>query len=363
VASHPDVLKTVKPGVTKAVLNADVTPTGAFQTNRDMDLNPDGLKALIVEALGGGEAFMLPATRLAIALTGDSIATNFLMVGYAAQKGLLPIPLVAIEEAIRLNGANAVGNLRTLALGRLAAHAPESFGSADPAAEAAARLATLEDVIESRTRLLTDYQDGDYARRYLDFVRRTQARVAARSVEGAEEFVRTVAVTLGRLMAYKDEYEVARLHTDPAFRQALRAQFQGDYRLTFHLAPPLLSRPDPRTGRPAKLDFGGWIIAVFGLLRRLKGLRGTPFDIFGYSHERREERALVDEYRALIGDVADRIDSRNLQAAIAVARAAGEVRGYGPVKQASLAAYRATLPGLVAGLEPAARLVRVSALA
>jgi indolepyruvate ferredoxin oxidoreductase len=276
------------------------------------------------------------------------------MVGYAAQKGLLPVPLASIEEAIRLNGANALGNLRTLALGRMVAHAPESFADADPETEVSARLATLEGVIDSRMQLLTDYQDGHYARLYLDFVREIEAKMTGRGVQGAGAFVRAVALTLGRLMAYKDEYEVARLQTDPVFRKALASQFEGKYRLTFHLAPPLLSRPDRRTGRPAKWAFGGWIMPAFALLRRLKCLRGTVFDIFGYSRERRDERALVDEYRILIREIVDQIDGRNLDAAIAVARAAGEVRGYGPVKQANLATYRDCLPRLLAGLQPAA---------
>jgi len=359
VASHPDVLKTLKPGSATAVLNADVTPTGDFQTNRDLDLGAARLEALIGEALGGGEAFMPRATHLATMLTGDSIATNFLMVGYVLQKGLLPVSLEAIEQAIHLNGANVAGNLRTLALGRLAAFRPAAFGAADPAAETAARLATLEGIIESRGRLLTAYQDGAYAARYRAFVGEIQALVAARRVEADEAFLRAVALTLARLMAYKDEYEVARLHTDPAFRAALAAQFSGDYKLTFNLAPPLLTRADPRTGRPRKMAFRTWIVPLFGVLRRMKGLRGTLFDPFGWSRERRAERALIDEYRALIRQVAGRLDAGNLDAAIVLAAAAGDIRGFGPVKEASLAAWRTQLPGLIAALDTAAAAPRV----
>jgi indolepyruvate ferredoxin oxidoreductase len=357
VASNPDMLKTVKPGVTRAVLNADVTPTGEFQTNRNLDLGADRLEALIREALDGGDMHMLNATRLATMLTGDSIATNFLMVGYALQTGLLPISLVALEEAIRLNGANAEGNLRTLTLGRLAAHAPEAFVKADPEAETLKKLATLEGVLESRVKLLTSYQDAAYAKRYRAFIDEIGVIVADRGLPGGTAFVRSAALSLARLMAYKDEYEVARLQTDSKFRDALAAQFEGNFKLSFHLAPPLLSRTDPATGRPRKMCMGRWVLPLFGVLRRMKGLRGTAFDVFGYTFERRQERSLIEEYRTLILEVAGRLRAFNLDAAIALADAAGDIRGYGPVKEASIAEYRVRLPQLRSAFDSAAAIV------
>jgi indolepyruvate ferredoxin oxidoreductase len=353
VASHPDVLKTVKPGVTSALLNADVTPTGEFQTNRDADMGEHALRAVVAEALGGGAIHDLHATRLATTLTGDSIATNFLMLGYALQKGLLPVSLEALEEAIRLNGSNAAGNLRTLALGRLAAVRPDAFDQADPAADLAQRLATVSGVVESRTALLTDYQNAAYAAEYRSFIEEI-AETAKRCGAGdAEEFVRTAALGLAKVMAYKDEYEVARLHADPRFREALTEQFEGDFRMSYYLAPPLLSRTDPGTGRPRKIRFGSWAGSLFGVLSRFKGLRGTAFDLFGYTAERREERALIGEYRALVCEVASRLTKDNLSAAIQLVGAVMDVRGYGPVKHASLQAYRARLPDLRAAFEAA----------
>jgi len=353
VASHPDVLKTVKAGTARAVINADVAPTGEFQTNRNLDLGADKLEALIRAALGDGTMHMLRATHLATVLTGDSIATNFLMVGFALQKGLLPVSLAALEEAIRLNGANVAGNLSTLALGRLAAHRPDAFDATDPEAETVKHLVTLNGVLESRGKLLTAYQSTRYAAAYRAFVDEIGAVVIQRNVPGATTFTRAVALTLARLMAYKDEYEIARLQTDSKFKDALAAQFTGDYKLRFHLAPPLLARTDPHTGRPRKISFGRWVLPLFALLRAMKILRGTPLDIFGYTHERRQERALISDYRALIRGVAARLTTENLAAATAVADAASDIRGYGPVKAASIAEYRVRLQQLLSDFEGA----------
>jgi indolepyruvate ferredoxin oxidoreductase len=183
VASHPDVLKTVKPGFTCALLNSDVTPTGEFQTNRDVDMGAEDLRTIVAEALGGGVIYDLNATHLATTLTGDSIPSNFLMLGFALQKGLLPVSLEALEHAIRLNGTNSAGNLRTLGLGRLAAVRPDAFDRYDPSAQLAERLATLEGVLESRTALLTDYQNAEYAAGYRAFIAEI-AETAQRSGAG-----------------------------------------------------------------------------------------------------------------------------------------------------------------------------------
>ncbi|MBL0116851.1 MAG: indolepyruvate ferredoxin oxidoreductase family protein [Sphingomonadales bacterium] len=348
VAAYPDVLKTVKPGVTKAVLNRDVSPTGEFQTNRDLDLNPPQLEDIISAALAGGAAYGLNASKLATSLTGDSIATNFLMVGFALQKGLLPVSRGAIEEAIRLNGSNVSGNLRTLGLGRLAAERPEVFEAPEPDAEAIARLDTLQGVLDSRSELLTAYQDVSYAAEYRAFVEETAKVVDATGGPDTAGYVRAVALTLARLMAYKDEYEVARLHTDPRFKESLKTQFEDGFKLAFHLSPPILARTDPKTGRPQKMRFGQWIQKVFLVLGRMKGLRGTAFDPFGYTLERREERALIQEYKDLIRQISPKIKAHNMGQAVALAEAAAQIRGYGPVKQESIARYRVDLPILLA---------------
>jgi indolepyruvate ferredoxin oxidoreductase len=352
VGSGPAVLKTLRPGRSTAILNTDVAPTGEFQSHNDMDLSDAPMRAAIASALEGGALFALPASKLALELTGDSIATNILMLGYAVQRGLLPVSLASIVQAIHLNATAVDSNLRALAVGRVAAHSPEALARALGDLPEAAPLASVEDVLQSRMRLLTSYQDVRYAETYRQFVQNVRHRLEARHVKGTEGYVRQVALTLARLMAYKDEYEVARLYTDPKFMQRLREQFAGDFELTFHLAPPFLPGRDA-SGRPKKRRFGGATLALFKLLASLKGLRGTAFDPFGYSAERRMERRLIGEYRALILRITDEVDSSNLPAAIALAAAAGQIAGYGPVKDAAVQAYEAELPSLLRAFERA----------
>lgn len=345
VGAGPSVLKTVRPGHTVAILNSDVAATGEFQTNKKAALDAEPLRACVIDALNGGTCFDLPASRIATQLTGDSIGTNVLLLGYAAQKGLLPVSLASIEQAIRLNGTFVSGNLRTLALGRLAAHDPEALlreldGSIDQVS-----LVTVEDILASRRRLLTDYQDEGYAQRYVDFVSDVRAQLDTRRVRGGDRFVREVALTLAKLMSYKDEYEVARLYTVPTFKQRLSEQFSGDFKMTFHLAPPMLPGRDA-SGRPQKRAFGEWIMPVFKLLRAAKGLRGTAFDPFGYTAERRMERRLIADYRALIREVVGQLDETSLTAGIELASAAADIGGYGPVKEASFKAYETKLQTL-----------------
>jgi indolepyruvate ferredoxin oxidoreductase len=352
VGASAGVLKTLRPGHSAAVLNSDVAPTGDFQSNKKLNLGEERMRAAIVEAVGNGPCLELPATRLATGLTGDSIATNLLMLGYAAQKGLLPVSTAAILEAIRLNGSFVESNLRTFALGRLAAHTPEQLARELGEQPQAVPLNTVDEVLTSRVRLLTAYQDADYARRYREYVDAIRARVAALHLKDGERFVREVALSLARLMAYKDEYEVARLYSDPAFMQRLRAQFSGEFKLQFHLAPPMLPGHDV-DGRPRKRAFGAWTLRIFQILARLKGLRGTALDPFGYTAERRLERRLIAEYRGLIDSIAGRLDQANLQAGIALAQAAGEIAGYGPVKAASAKASESRLPALLDAFEAA----------
>ncbi len=350
VATGPDVLKTIRPGQTVAIANLDITPTGDFQTRRVFTLSASELAQSMQDGLSGGALHGFHATQLATDMVGDSIATNMLMVGYAAQKGLLPVRIESLEEAIRLNGTFVKSNLRTFALGRVAAHAPEALLRAVEPGPEAPRLDTLDALLGSRVRLLTAYQNADYARRYLDFVQEIEASV--RAIKGHQLFIRAVALNLARLMAYKDEYEVARLHTDAEALRRLQRQFGDDLKLTFHLAPPMLPGRDAG-GRPKKREFGGWILPMLRMLAHLKWLRGTAFDVFGYSAERRMERDLVDEYRALVRTVVARVDQTRLDLAVGVVGAASEIRGYGPVKHAAVRRYRERLVHLFEEFEAA----------
>ena len=360
VGSGAAVLKTLRPGHSVAILNTDVAPTGDFQSNKNIDLGEGRMRAAIVDAIAGAPLYELHASKLATDLTGDSIGTNILMLGYAAQKGLLPVSIDSLQQAIRLNGTFIEGNLRTFALGRLAAHAPEALARELEVKAAIAPLNTVDEVLASRMQLLTAYQDARYAERYRSFVDDVRGRVSSMRLKDGEVFVREVALTLARLMAYKDEYEVARLYADPKFMQRMREQFSGDFKLRFNLAPPMLPGRDS-SGRPKKRSFGAWMLPAFKVLARFKNLRGTALDPFGYFPERRLERRLIEDYRRLITRVVERLGAANLAAGIELARAAGDIGGYGLVKDAAVEKYQARLKTLLETFEKAAMAPRARA--
>ncbi|MDQ3028281.1 MAG: indolepyruvate ferredoxin oxidoreductase family protein, partial [Pseudomonadota bacterium] len=194
---------------------------------------------------------------------------------------------------------------------------------------------SLDEMIGRRGEFLTAYQDSAYAQRYLDFVKRVREAEGAR-VAGSTQLTSVVARYLFKLMAYKDEYEVARLYTDTGFRERVAAQFEGDYKLNLHLAPPLWAKTDPATGEPRKRMFGPWMLGAMGVLSKLKGLRGTAFDVFGYSAERRTERALIDDYRKVVEELLATLDPKRVALAAEIASIPEFIRGYGPVKERHL---------------------------
>ena len=352
VGSSAQALRTVRPGRTAAIINLDVAPSGEFQSHKDMELDGAKLRSAVVAALAGGPIHELHATRLATELTGDSIGSNIFMLGYTAQRGLLPLSIGSLEEAIRLNGSFVTGNLRIFALGRLAAHDLAALERELAPVLPSVALFSVEDVVASRVRLLTGYQSARYAQDFLDFIDNVQQQLRARGSKNSDALVRQIALSLAQLMAYKDEYEVARLHAAPEFLRQLREQFSGNFKLKFHLAPPMLPGR-AHDGRPRKRTFGAWMLPVFKILASLRRLRGTPFDPFGYTAERRMERALVGEYRALVSRLIERVDAGNLNAAVTIAAAARDIAGYGPVKDAAVAAYRERLKALLAAFEAA----------
>jgi len=353
VAASPDALRKLASGRGAIVLNADETPTADVVTDRDAVLpTPRILDTLLSRA--GDRGFLLRATRIAEGLFGNTVAANTLIVGYAWQKGLLPISEEAFAAAIEANGAAVALNKRAFAWGRLAAVDPDAVNAIAGLVEAVSPLAD-EDVaalVARRTTDLTAYQDAAYADRYAVLMRRVASAAAPHGARGAA-LVRAVAANAYKLMAYKDEYEVARLYSEPAFRQTLAAQFSGTKRLSIYLAPPLLSRIDARTGRPAKRKFGPWIFGAMALLAKGRLLRDSWADPFGRSAERRAERALRDDYLAMIDGLLLRLDAGNLDAIAAIAGLPGEVRGYGPVKEQAMAQYRANLQEALARLDDA----------
>ena len=339
-AGGADALAKLGGGRTRAVVNRDVAPTSAFTLDGDAPFDRDSLFAAIQDAAGHNLTELVDATRIATALLGDAIATNLFMVGYAVQRGLVPVSVATLERAIELNGVAVEANKEALGWGRVQAARPEAVSEAleraGMAPEPERRPETLEEIVEDRAALLTAWQDAAYAGRYRELVARAEAADRARG-DPSLDFARAVARCAARLMAYKDEYEVARLYTDPAFMARLKAQFEGDFRLSFHLALPLLRRPDPTTGEPRKRSFGPWTMAAFRVLARMKRLRGGRFDIFARSPDRRLERGLVGWYFALVEDLAEGLAEENYETAIALAGLPGKIRGYGPVKARSVA--------------------------
>jgi indolepyruvate ferredoxin oxidoreductase len=338
VAASPAALGTIEAGTTRGVVNAALTPTAEFVTNPDMDLQDAATREALRQATGGATDFV-DGTAIATALMGDAIATNLFMLGYAFQKGLVPVGLDAILRAIELNGVGVEASKRTFAWGRLAAHdLAQVEAAARPARRAPEKKSeTFEEMVERRVAFLTEYQDIAYADRYRRFLNEVE-RAEHDRARGRTGLAEAVAKNLFKLMAYKDEYEVARLYTDGSFEKKLRAQFEGDFTLEFHLAPPLFAERDPVTGELKKRAYGSkWMMTAFRLLARLKGLRGTKLDVFGRTEERRTERRLIAEYEATVRDLLAGLDGSNQRIAVAIARIPEQIRGFGHVKERNLA--------------------------
>ncbi|GAB4571682.1 MAG: indolepyruvate ferredoxin oxidoreductase family protein [Rhodothalassiaceae bacterium] len=338
VAAGKEAQMTLSPDRSHAVMNSAVSPTADFVRMRDFDFREKSLLARISSMTRADGQHVIDATDIATALMGDAIATNIFLLGYAWQKGLIPLGRAAIEEAIRLNKVAIESNLRTFHWGRAAAHDPASVLSLIAPAEGGIRPSgprNLDQLVARRGEDLVAYGTARLARRYLERIRRIREAEAALGLK-TDALTQAVAVNYYKLLAYKDEYEVARLYTDPEFKAALKAQFEDGGKISVLLSPPLLARRDPLTGRPAKIKFGPWIFGVFAILARLKFLRGTPFDPFGLTAERRKERALIRSYEAHLDEIETHLTRDCHDAAVALARLPEEIRGYGPIKEEAI---------------------------
>ncbi|QAZ39264.1 indolepyruvate ferredoxin oxidoreductase family protein [Methylibium sp. Pch-M] len=347
VAAKKDTLAVMREGRTHVALNTHGAPTAAFVGNPDWQFQGGRCEAVIEQACGGAaQVGKFDADRLATALLGDAIYTNPLMLGYAWQKGWVPLGEAALLRAIELNGVQVERNRAAFAWGRRAAHDLAAVQALTATAQVIAfvKKPALDELLATRVDFLTGYQNAAYAQTYRAFVDTVRAAEAPlQSTRLAE----TVARYLFKLMAYKDEYEVARLHVDPAFHAKIAAQFDGEVKLGYHLAPPGLAKKNAR-GEPVKRRYGPWMLGAFRLLARLKGLRGTALDPFGRTEERRTERALVGEYRACIEELLATLDAPRLALAVEIAAIPEDIRGYGHVKARHLVAARAKWSGLMA---------------
>ncbi|WP_133479632.1 indolepyruvate ferredoxin oxidoreductase family protein [Cognatilysobacter segetis] len=409
-------LSKVRSGRTQVVLNSYEAMPGTFTTRPDMDFPAADIVDAVRRALDGGEPHVVDATQLATALLGDAIATNLFMLGYAWQSGLVPVSFDALMRAVELNGAAIEMNKTAFAWGRLAAIDPQAVAEAAglktnrrTAAEATphalpmlppaqwegheaggpsiprvmpdhddlrhvpshgddnviamplddARLSrSLDEVIARRVKFLTEYQNAAYAKRYADFVAKVRGAEEAKA-PGSTDLTEAVARYAFKLMAYKDEYEVARLYTSGEFERRVREQFEGDFKLRFHLAPPMLSKKDA-AGRGVKKAYGPWVFTAFRLLAKLRGLRGTALDVFGKTHERRMERQLIADYMRTVEGLLGRLDAGNVDLAAQIASIPEHIRGYGHVKEAHLEKAKAREAELLREWDNPLRILQVA---
>lgn len=332
VTSTYEALGKVAHGRTHAVVNDAEVPTSAFILDPDARFPTSAMKAKVSDEVGDSAAFFIDATRIATQLLGDSIAANLFLLGYAWQQGLVPVSAAALEEAIELNAVAVNFNKQAFLWGRRCADQPQRVLALvdELAPPAASRLELVEEIVVDRAARLADYQDAAYAERYRQQVNRVRA--ADPRAEQPGSLSATVARVLHKLMAYKDEYEVARLYSNGEFLRKLAQQFDGDFELRFNLAPPLFSKRDPATGHLIKQEFGPWMLTAFGWLARLRRLRGTRFDIFGYTAERRQERADIDDYLTLLDELLSGLSDENYADAVELASLPARLRGFGHVK-------------------------------
>jgi indolepyruvate ferredoxin oxidoreductase len=349
VSASAEVLARTQYGVTKAAINSGATPTAAFVRDPQWTFPADQTQSDLRNSIGEGCDF-IDANRLALALLGDTLYANPLLLGFAWQRGWLPVSYESLDRAIELNDVAIEKNRLAFEWGRyVAQHGEQAADAFAPRANAPQAIVmqlpeSLDRLIERNVERLTQYQNAGYAARYAEAVERMRAKESALTSGAKPAKLRltpVVARNLAKLMSYKDEYEVARLYADPAYLDKLRAQFEGepgrDYTLSFHLAPPLLAKRDEH-GHLTKQRFGQWTLTMFRVLAKLKPLRGTALDVFGRTEERRSERALIDAYFALIDMFCNTLDDARIDIAMKLANLPDEIRGFGHVKERNMAA-------------------------
>ena len=351
VAVAKDTITLCETGRTRGVINTHLIPIADFILNRDFDFQDRKVSLVLERALHQDSSFF-DFTTPAEALLGDAIATNMMMMGYAYQRGLLPLSAAAIEQAIELNAVAVKMNTQAFRLGRLAAADPARLASMMKGSDDAAPVKvldemSLDEIIAHRGALLTDYQNASLAGRYRALVDKVRA---ASSAEYGEGLTRAVAVSYAKLLAYKDEYEVARLYTDGRFEKQLKEQFEGDFKFSFNLAPPLLAGGKDAMGRPRKRAFGSWMMPVFRVLAKMRGIRGTVFDPFAGGPDRKLERDLIAGYEKDVAVVLEKLSPHTIDTAVELLSLPDRIRGYGPVKEKSVQDAKARYAQLAADL-------------
>ncbi|GLQ06506.1 indolepyruvate ferredoxin oxidoreductase family protein [Sneathiella chinensis] len=351
VAGSYDSLAKLDVGIAKAVVNTHPAPTMDFTLNPDAPFPVQDTIDHIRDAVGEDACYLIEASEIATTLMGDSIATNLFMLGYAWQKGFIPISLEALMEAVELNGVAVESNKKAFSWGRAMAHHPEEVLKEVDTLKGPVDIVhptdDLEEMINRRVEFLTDYQNRKYANRYLQWVRKVQK--AEKRKTDSDLLTRAVVRSLFKFMAYKDEYEVARLHTQTGFLEKVDRLFEGDYTVKYHLAPPLFAAQDPDTGHLRKKEYGQWMAKAFRMLARFKGLRGTSFDPFGYQEERKQERRLITELEQDIQHLIDGLNRDNHALAVEIAELPMMLRGYGHIKEQAIQRYHTERKNLMTG--------------
>ena len=348
VAAGKETLLRVRPGQTRVVLNSHATPTAGFVQHTEWQNPAQACAARVIQTVGEASLAAFDAHRVATQMLGDSIYINPMVLGFAWQKGWVPLHLQSLRRAIELNGVAVANNLRAFDWGRRCAHDwPGVQAMLQPAQMVQWHVKpSLNELVADRVQRLTQYQNQALAARYQALVQRVRQAEQAVAGEGAGlPLAETVARQYFRALAIKDEYEVARLYTRGDFMRGIQAQFQGDAKVFFHLAPPLLAGRDAR-GLPTKRRLGRWLLGGMHVLAALRGVRGSVLDVFGYHPERRAERAWLAEYEAALTQLVATLDAPRHPLAVQIAQVGEQVRGYGHVKMNNLKAARQTLADL-----------------
>ena len=352
VAAAKETITLCESSRTTGVINTHLIPIADFILNRDFNFQARKVNSVLETALRKDSSFF-DFTKPAEMLLGDSIATNMMMMGFAYQKGLLPLSAKAIEQAIEVNGVAIKLNIQAFQLGRLAAFDPARLiammkDQDETVAPKTLDAMSLDEIVAHRSALLTDYQNAKLAECYRALVK--QVRDAATSGGYGDALPRAVAINYAKLLAYKDEYEVARLYTDGRFEKQLRDQFEGDFKYSFNLAPPFLSRGIDALGRPGKRAFGAWMMTAFRILAKMRGLRGTAFDLFGQTADRKLERDLIVGYEKDVATVLGLLSPATIDTAVELLSLPDRIRGYGPVKEKAVQDAKARYAQLAADL-------------
>ncbi len=366
VSTSDEAIAKMQANLTRGVVNAEVSTTGEFTKKPDLHIPVTELEATLRETMAAVE--FVDATGITTALMGDAIFTNPFVMGYGYQIGLIPVSAASILRAIELNGAAVEKNKQAFDWGRraavdIAAVKKVAF-PVEPISGIYKLSESVEEMVGRRKTFLTGYQNAAYAERYAALVKRV-SEIEAQKFPGKKALSAAVARYYFKVLAYKDEYEVARLYADMGFKKKVAEQFEGDFKLTFHLAPPVMSAVDPTTGEPRKKVFGPWMMTAFGVLAKFKGLRGTALDVFGYTAERKSERQLIADYEALVDELVRDVTAANYETAVDLASVPEHIRGFGHVKHAHLLDAKARWTELLAKFRSGevAREIRIRAAA